>query len=201
MNTSHLRRNDYDVKPFPLDAAQEMVRLEHYSHGGSNTRTFCHGLFPAGCDMVNECKGVAWWIPPTKAAAKANWSGDWRKVLVLTRLVIVPGMPTNAASFLLGRSIRMIARTRQWECLLTYADEAEGHTGAIYRATNAEYLGMTAPERRYVKNGRMIARKAGGYTRTHAEMIELGAEIAVVSRKHRFRWVLQAGTPSVQEAP
>jgi hypothetical protein len=70
---------------------------------------------------------------------------------------------------------------------LTYADDWRGHTGAIYRADNWIYCGKTKPERTYLINGRMTARKAGGTTRTHAEMLALGAELAGSFSKHKFK--------------
>ena len=188
MSDDRLRASDWCVQPVSLETAAILVRAYHYAAGGANTATYTHGLFRAGDFMDADCQGVAWWIPPTRAAAEATYPENWEGVLALTRLVIVPGVPKNACSFLLARSRRMIDR-RRWPCLVTYADTAEGHTGAIYRADNWEYLGLTSPERMYRKAGRMISRKAGPRTRTHAEMIELGAEVYRSEGKHKYRHV------------
>jgi hypothetical protein len=180
-----LRRSEWEVRTVDLAVAQELVRKHHYSGGGSNTATYRHGLFKKSGD---ECMGVAWWIPPTKAAANATYPNDWRGVLALSRLVIVPEVPKNGASFLLGQSMKTIDRKR-WPCLVTYADEMQGHTGAIYRATNWEYCGITAKEATWFKDGRMIARKAGPKTRTKAEMIAMGCEMVGRFAKHKFRHI------------
>ena len=103
----------------------------------------------------------------------------------LSRLVIVPDAPKNACSFLISRSIKLIDRKR-WKCLVTYADEWQGHTGGIYKATNWVYVGKTKPEYVYVKNGRMVSRKAGPKTRTQAEMIDLGYKRYGPYSKHKF---------------
>lgn len=124
-------------------------------------------------------------MPPTKSAAFATFPEDWRSVLALSRLVIVPGVPKNACTFLLARSRKLIDWD-VWRCLITYADDWCGHTGSIYRADNWHYVGKTKPQRCYVRRGRMIARKAGGHTRTHAEMIALGAECVGSFSKHKF---------------
>ena len=79
---------------------------------------------------------------------------------------------------------RMIDRKR-WPCLVTYADEWQG-TRTIYRASNWDYCGLTAPEATFVKDGRMVARKAGPNTRTRAEMEELGAKMIGRFAKHKF---------------
>ncbi len=187
LSSENLKATDWEVRTVPLVVAQLLVKEYHYSGGGANTATYRHGLFRNGED---RCYGVAWWIPPTKTAAQATYRSDWRKVLALTRLAIAPDVPRNGASFLLGASMRLIDRKR-WLCLVTYADEMQGHTGAIYRATNWEYCGMTAKEATFFKDGRMVARKAGPKTRTHQEMLDIGCELVGRFAKHKFRHIVE----------
>lgn len=188
MFPSTFYRRDWGVSDIPLAEAQRLVRLYHYAKGGSNTRTFSHGLFFRGSE---ECCGVAWWIPPTRAAANAAFPEDWRAVLSLSRLVIVPGVPSNACSFLLSASVKLVREHPRWRCLVTYADDWRGHRGTIYRAANWEYRGKTIPEAVFCdSSGRMVARKAGPHTRTRAEMAELGCTMVGRFAKHRFRLLL-----------
>lgn len=179
-----LRRADWEVRPVCYDFARRIVKAHHYAKGGSNTATYLHGLFRSGEIFDEQCLGVAWWIPPTRSAAEATYPQRWQGVLCLSRMVIMPGVPANACTFLLARSRKLIDR-KVWPCLVTYADEWRGHTGAIYRADNWQYEGKTKPERTYQINGRMVSRKAG-YTRTHAQMIALGAEMIGSFAKHKF---------------
>jgi hypothetical protein len=181
-----LRKSEWEVRTVRLDVAQRLVVDHHYAKGGSNTATYRHGLFRVGESLFDgQCQGVAWWIPPTRSAAEATFPGCWKGVLCLSRLVIAPGVPANARTFLLARSRRLIDR-KAWPCLVTYADEWRGHTGAIYRADNWKYEGRTKPERVYQLDGRMIARKAGPRTRTNAEMLALGAVMVGAFAKHKF---------------
>jgi hypothetical protein len=174
----------------PLSTCQRIVSEYHYAGGGPNTATFRHGLIRA--DDPLTVWGVAWWIPPTRSAAEASWDGDWRAVLSLSRLAIVPDAPTNAASFLIAGSIKRIRRDGRWRCLITYADDWQGHTGTIYKATNWEYMGLTTPEPTFVDGaGRMVARKAGPKTRTRAEMEALGYKKVGSYAKHKFRKLIQ----------
>jgi len=168
-----------------LDIARILVEKHHYARGASNTATYLHGLFQRGSFWEAECKGIAWWIPPTKAAALATHPQNWKGVLCLSRLVIVPDIPKNAATFLLAQSRRLIDR-ELWPCLVTYADEWQGHTGTIYKADNWTFIGKTKPEAVYTKGGRMIARKAGPKTRTHAEMLALGCEFMGRFSKYKY---------------
>jgi hypothetical protein len=180
-----LRRGDWEVRPVDISVARRLVEQEHYAAGASNTATYLHGLFPAGAFFDEECRGVAWWIPPTRLAAQATYPKRWQGVLSLSRLAIRPDVPNNAATFLLARSRRLID-AKIWPCLVTYADDWRGHTGAIYKADNWQYCGKTKPERTYCVNGRMTARKAGGKTRRHDEMLAIGAELIGSFSKHKF---------------
>lgn len=181
-----LRKKDWKVADCDIGVAYRLVEAEHYARGASNTKTYLHGLYPAGWHWYTQCVGVAWWIPPTRRAAE-KWAGaHWAGVLALSRLAIKPEVPSNACSFLLSKSVRLIDR-KHWHTLVTYADAWRGHTGAIYRAAGWEYCGETAPEAVYTIDGRMTARKAGGYTRTHAEMLALGAICHGRFPKARFR--------------
>ena len=180
-----LRKVDYSVRTVPLATCQDMVAKYHYAKSGSNTATFRHGLFHR--NDLQKCVGIAWWIPPTKSAALANYPKNWRAVLVLSRLVIHPDQPQNAASFLIMASVKLIQQDFRWEYLLTYADERQKHSGAIYKATNWTFLGKTASEATWVDaQGRMVARKAGPHTRTKAEMKSLGYRMIGRYSRRRF---------------
>lgn len=184
-----LRKSDWTVRDVPISVARRIVENYHYAAGASNTATYLHGLFlDSGCvceKCRGECWGVAWWIPPTRTAANATYPSNWQGVLCLSRLVIVPEAPKNACTFLLSRSRRLIDPIR-WPCLVTYADQWQGHTGSIYLADNWTPMGLTKPERTYCINGRLVARKAGGHTRTHGEMMALGAVLVGAFSRHKF---------------
>lgn len=179
-----LRARDWIVGPVGIAVAERLVRRFHYSAGASNTATYLHGMFPQDSFWDEACRGVAWWIPPTKGAALAL-TPEWGGVLALSRLAIEPEMPGNAASFLMAASMREIDRKR-WPVLVTYADEWRDHTGAIYEATGWRRDGMTAKEATYTLNGRMVARKAGPTTRTHGEMLSMGCKFEGRFAKIRF---------------
>lgn len=187
-----LRRGDWVVDVLDLAQGQELVRDLHYAKGAANTATFRHGLFRRE-EWPLVYAGAALWIPPTRAAAEASTDGDWRRVLSLSRFVLDDSVPRNGASFLLSRSVRLIRQSGMWDVLVTYADEWQGHLGTMYRAAGWEYVGLTKPERVYTLNGRMVARKAGPNTRTHGDMLALGAVCVGSFSKHKFRKVLRHG--------
>jgi hypothetical protein len=181
-NTLHLRASDYAVKDVKHSVAAEFIRRHHYSKGCSNTQVFGHGMF----DSAGELKGVAMWLPPTRVAAESVDREKWKQVLALTRLAVDDSVPTNGASFLLGRSLRLVRSSKKWLWGVTYADESQGHTGAIYRATNWTYIGRTGPYPRWIsRDGVQVAVKATT-TRTKAQMEELGHREVGRYYKHKF---------------
>lgn len=179
-----LRAEDWLVRTIDPMYGRALIARYHYAGGAANTATACHGLVNRDTRAVS---GVAWWMPPTRDAASAHWSNP-EEVLALSRLVILPGVPTNAATFLLMRSVA--ALDERWKCLVTYADTERGHTGGIYKAAGWEDRGLSKPSDVWVDaQGRRVARKRGPRTRTHDEMRQLGYTLLGYFAKHRFRFV------------
>lgn len=168
----HLHRRDWRVAPCTQAEAVEFISRSHYAMGAPNTSVARHGLYALDEEKL---RGVALWLPPTKAAAASVNPDNWQGVLALSRLCIAPGMPTNSASFLLGASMRRIDRAK-WPTLLTYADTREGHTGAIYRATNWTCLGEVrgSDAWQHAGTGERRGRKRGGRNLSTVEMTEAG---------------------------
>ena len=188
-NGAILKARDFEVRPVALNVCQKLTEQFHYSRGGSNTGTFCHGLFLKG--VYDFCFGIAWWLPPTKAAAIASWNGRWEEVLALSHLSVDPLMPTNSESFLIGSSIRLIRKDGRFRCLVSYADAWQNHAGTIYKATNWEDMGLTKSTSVWVNSaGRMVARKAGPKSRTKSEMEALGYKMIGRFPKRKFRILL-----------
>lgn len=189
---TRLSRHDWRVELVGRhDEAAALVRRWHCSHSCPNTSTYRFGLYPADSWPLAAPEGVALFIPPTRNAAEANCHGHpWTGVLSLSRFVIVPGVPPNASSFLLGAAMKLIDR-RRWPILLTYADPNEGHTGAIYRATNWHEDGAVPAGDVWELGGQLCGRKRGGFTYTAEQMRAMGAVKRPSTPKLRF-WHGQA---------
>lgn len=180
------RAKDWFVDNADITQSKELIRKYHYARGGSHTGVFFHGLFDRrfGDDWL---LGVAQWLPPTRVAAESVNKGEWQRVLALSRLVIDPGVPKNACSFLISKSIRLIERTGNWSTIVTYADESQGHLGTIYLAANFQYVGRMPATPRWVDptTGRQVA-TLSTKTRTKQQMIDLGYELQGRFCKHKF---------------
>lgn len=181
---NRLRKDEWEVRPAPLAEAQAMVREHHYAKGGSNTACYVHGLYRREDGALT---GIAWWLPPTRVACESVNKAEWKKVLSLTRMVVLPGAPKNACSFLLARSVKMIEADLRFVSLVTYADESQGHTGRVYAASGWTYVGRTGPYPRWKDpaTGRQVANKAT-VNRTKAQMEALGYVKEGSFFKHKF---------------
>ena len=138
-----LRTSEWEVRRIRHADARAFMAANHYAQGAGNTSVYAHGLYKKG---QLELLGAAVWLPPMRPAAQwvsrelgVNPDG----VLCLSRLAIHECVPTNGASFLMGRASRQIKKDGNWSALVTWADDRLGHTGAIYKATNWTPAGTT----------------------------------------------------------
>lgn len=112
------------------------------------------------------------------------------------RLVINDNCPPNSASFLVGRSLRMLPKPK---IIVSYADTAQGHVGYIYQACNFLYTGLSAKRTDWkIKgmehlHGQTIADKSRGMENRAAYMREKYGDdfyLQERSRKHRYIYFL-----------
>jgi hypothetical protein len=102
-------------------------------------------------------------------------------------MVVVPNVPKNACSYLVGRSIRKIRKEGRFKALVTYADDRQSHDGRVYRACNFIYFGKTKPSRAWVDpaTGKQVA-VLSTKSRTSKQMRDLGYEMVGSFAKHKF---------------
>jgi hypothetical protein len=106
--------------------------------------TFC--LFKEGKFGIPELIGVCIYTRPAgPSAGQSYYPQNPDKVLELRRLCLIDDTPKNAESYFVGKTLRWLKKNTDWEFVLSYADEEQGHTGVIYRASNFKYLGKTKP--------------------------------------------------------
>lgn len=182
---THLISREWIVREVDCRNAKAFIAKFHYSIGSSLTGVYFHGLFKK--NNPEQLMGVAQWLPPTKPTAVSVSANNWRRVLSLSRLVVHPTCPTNAASFLMARSIRIIRNEGKWTSLVTYADQSQGHRGQIYRATNWHYLGISSVTPRWIDpmTGKQVA-ILSTKSRTKQQMLDLGYKCVGKFPKHKF---------------
>jgi len=190
------RRSAYTVERAEHYEVVLLIRQHHYSKSCSKTGLCWKMLDTMGCIV-----GAAMFLPPMpatatfieRAAAQAGRTCQWRRVIGLHRLVVLPEQPQNVASMLISSALRDLKRSKRWDAVVTYADVGAGHTGQVYRACNAEYLGVTGTANHWMDDsGKFISDRIGSSqrTRTDAQMRALGYTLKVSPAKHRFVWWL-----------
>lgn len=183
-----LDRREWVVRPVLHRDALAVMREHHYSGGGPNTSVAALGLYHrAGSDLF----GAAIWLPPIITAARSVEADSPHSVLSLSRLAVLPGVPKNAASFLIAGCLPFLPE--RYGVLLTFADEAQGHVGGIYQATNWQYGGVTRSRPVWRRGGRLVSPKRGPRTLSASQMVEEGAVLVSRSRMHRY--VFRRGVP------
>ncbi len=183
MNSELLLAKEWEVRKCPLAHAQDFIAKHHYAKGGSNTAVYTFGAYRIG---DNTLRAVAWFLPPTKVACESVNKAEWKRVLGLTRMAVLPGEPKNVCSYLLGKCVRIIRADGRFVSLVTYADESQGHTGHVYKACGWDYIGRTGPYTRWVdKNGRQVSQKSTN-NRVTSVMLELGHTKVGAFYKHKY---------------
>jgi len=124
---------DWSVMPITKRQADAVISRRHYSRRPS--------IFWAGFGLVVDgmVEGVVVYGQPSPPIQKHSFADRDFRLYELSRLVVQTERK-NAASFLVGRSLKML---EQHSAVVSYADSAWGHVGSIYQATNWLYTGAT----------------------------------------------------------
>jgi len=129
---------------------------------------------------------VTYGSPSTPQIANGIWKMEKFQILELNRLCIESNTK-NAASFLVGRSLRLLPTPT---AIISYADGLKGHIGYVYQSTNFIYTGaVTAHDSEYMVNGikthpRSLA--ARGITSPAKWAADNGYERIHAKPKHRY---------------
>ena len=100
VNFRMLKASDYSVIRIPLSDAKALVAQYHYAGSAPSAATVCYGLTRK--DAPEALLGATIWRPAPLGAALKECPEDPQAVLCLSRLVLVPDLPKNAAYLLLS---------------------------------------------------------------------------------------------------
>jgi hypothetical protein len=153
--------------------------------------------FAFGLYEQNVLVGVCTYGMPSSATLRDGIAGaeNAKFVLELNRLCIESNNK-NAASFLVGRSLRLLPKP---SIVVSYADTAQNHVGYVYQACNFMYTGLSAKRTDWkVKgmehlHGQTIADMSRGHDGSRAKFMreKFGDDFYLLdrSRKHRYIYV------------
>ena len=129
-------KKEWSVTKIDRSETVSWIKGRHYAKRMPSI-TYAFGLFKNG--IIN---GVCTFgTPPSHTLLKGIAGEKWKKnVIELNRLTCV-NIP-NAASFLVGRSLRLLPKP---SIVVSYADTKVNHIGYVYQACNFIYTGTTKP--------------------------------------------------------
>jgi hypothetical protein len=136
------KKKDYTIKQINKKVAYDFIRKHHYLGDAKFFSKFAYGLFLKETD---DMLGVTTFSNPQGAVTMKGWfslTNQDQTVLELSRLCVIPKLNnTNATSFLLGTSVRLL-RKEGIRAVITLADNSR-HSGSIYQVCNFTYYGLS----------------------------------------------------------
>jgi len=138
---------NYQVKPIDYQDCKEWFLKKHYAKRIPSI-SFCFGLYS------DKLEGVcSFGYPPNYNYnnGKCVFYKYECLTLELNRLVVNDGLEKNTLSFFVSNCLKMLPKP---SCIVSYADQNQGHNGYIYQATNWIYTGVSTNKHKYIfENG------------------------------------------------
>lgn len=184
---------DIKIETISHEVAKKFIEDNHYSKKYPQAVKFRFGLY-----LESKLVGAAIFsIPANCFSLTSVLEGfDQRRGIELSRFYTEDNLPKNFETYCLSKCFKLIKETKEFDVILSYADETFGHTGALYKALNGIYLGKTKPETRYFYKGqyltrRSLGRKKGDTEAAHRKRILEDGAIKTLSKpKHKFIWFI-----------
>ena len=181
------------VQSIPAKEAEPWLLNRHYA------KRLCPISYAFGAYRENVLIGVVTYGTPASAPLRSGLCGEaWAdKVLELNRLCCEN--TKNLASFLVGRSLRLLPKP---SVVVSYADTAQGHVGYVYQATNFVYTGLSAKRTDWKVrglehlHGATIADQSRGQENRAEWMREkYGDDFYLEDRPRKHRYIFACGSP------
>lgn len=150
MKSQRVRSDEYPVTLVTRADVKEFIEEHHYSHSINGVKSDYHFRLEHEGEMVGamlfgQMATRGQWIP---------YGSSETAVLELRRLVLIDDTPRNSESYFIGRALRWLKRNTDVETIVSYADPAYGHEGIVYKASNFRMVGITAPTKVVIYEGR-----------------------------------------------
>jgi len=184
---------DVDVKKITWKEAKPLLDKYHYAKSGRSP-TVCFGGF-----VNNELALVIKLATVVRESVATSLGISHKEVLELDRMCVRPNyQKKNILSFTLSKTVKMIRTELPGiRYLVSFADSAQGHTGAVYKASNWKYLGDTSASYAYLDTEGNLVNKKSVYNRARKNEIsekqeadECGYIKIPLPPKHKFGYAL-----------
>jgi hypothetical protein len=175
--------HQYEIRPIESKETYEFLLNIHYAKRIPSI-SYAYGLF-----RDSELVGVVTYgTPPSSTLCRGVCGDEYQKSVVeLNRLVLRDNLP-NEASRLVGSSLKLLPQPK---IVVSFADNAQEHTGYVYQATNFLYTGLSTKFKDpRVKGLEHQHHATYAHGLTNKQVIEKYGEENVYfverSRKHRY---------------
>ena len=172
----------FEIRPITKPEAYEFVKTFHYLGDAKFFSMYSFGLFYKPTDTL---VGTATFSLPQGNVALKGWFGlpnSDKSVVELSRLCVLPELNgTNATSFLLGGSIRLLKKSGLVRAVITLADSSR-HVGSIYQVCNFTYYGLTDKKNDFYREDGVVNPR-GKTSTVHGVWVPR-------TRKHRYAIIL-----------
>jgi hypothetical protein len=153
-----IKARELEIFPCELKQVRRFVESHHYSHNVNGVKiSHCFRVEVDGKIVGGVIFGAL------STTAWKRFADSEEKVLELRRLVLLNEAGRNSESRVVGWCLRWLKKNAKVvEVVVSYADPAHGHTGVIYRASNFQYLGVSAGDKgfRDTETGKMYHSRA-----------------------------------------
>ena len=151
-----MKVTDFTVELVQRNAVVSFIEKHHYSHNVNGIQSYYHfGLYRDGKFGLPEMIGAMMYAMPSMPHTSKKYNPiNPDKCFELRRLVCIDDTPKNTESYFIGQTFKWLKKNTVIEVIVSFADEEEGHTCLIYKATIFNYLGTTSPGRILMVDGK-----------------------------------------------
>jgi len=193
--------NNYEVKIISRTTAKPFIEKTHYTHSIGKV-SVAYGLYNLDehekIGLFDECKleGVITYgqVSARDLAQSLFVGGNQDNTWEFLRMVVLDECKCPRTWFISKTIKDLKVKHPEIKCLVSFADQTEGHFGYVYQASNWLYLGTTGKKYHYLVaekrvNKRMAFDKARQLGLTEAEYIKLNKWQKIVELP-KFRYVI-----------
>jgi hypothetical protein len=130
-------KNLFSIQFLSYNIAMQVIVREHYLHRTAP----CSKAFALVCNKCKRIVGVIVYGVSSSSTLLRGICGNEEasNVYELTRLWIKDGTPKNSESYFIANTLKLLDK----EIIVSFAEDAQGHKGVVYQASNFIYCGLS----------------------------------------------------------
>lgn len=156
----------FDIRVINRSTAKPFIEQYHYTKSVGKV-SLAFGLFDTdnqvehGIDFVDKLVGVITYgqVSSRDLAQSLFEQGTQKNTWEFLRMAVLDDVVFPRTAFI-AKTIKHIKRNfPQIKCLVSFADQTEGHFGYVYQAANWIYCGTTGKKYHYIVDGKRVNKR------------------------------------------